>query len=83
MELFDYWGEGDFPPPHFLLRKIAIFLGAHEPAGKKMVGSTPPQEIAAMVANPRGFGGAVLPLDQAPEWFKTSLAMWEASKEPS
>jgi hypothetical protein len=32
MELFEYWGNGDFAPPHFLLRQIAIFLGARKPA---------------------------------------------------
>jgi len=34
-----------------------------------------------MVANPKGFGGGVYSMDQAPEWFKASLAMWEAGKQ--
>ena len=31
LELFEYWSTGDFAPPHFVLRQIAIFLGARKP----------------------------------------------------
>jgi hypothetical protein len=71
MELFDYWVE--HPPAHIALAQISIWLGAREAPGTE--GSTDPEQIAAMIANPKQFGGQVRPISDLPDWMKTSLAM--------
>jgi hypothetical protein len=73
MELYDHWNEQG--TARTLLRSIAIGLGVIEPPTRK--GSTPPEEIAMMVQNPKTFGGAAFPISELPEWMKISLAKQE------
>jgi len=81
-ELFDHWNGKSSTIRHLLLQ-IAVGLGILEPTEPEVKGSTSPEEIKLMMANPKGFGGQVHGLDQLPGWMKASLAMLEASPKPT
>lgn len=71
MEMYEHWQE--YPTARTVLRQIAIGLGILEPT--VAAGSTPPEDIAIAISNPKTFAGGVFGIEQLPEWMKTSLAM--------
>lgn len=65
----EYWEQA--PPVHELLAVLARCFTSWEPASRAK--STSPEEIAAMISSPKGFGGAVLPMDALPAWMLDNL----------
>jgi hypothetical protein len=71
VELCDDWNKNG--TTRSILYAIAVGLGVIEPLAA--AGSTPPEDVAIAISNPKTFGGSVFGIDQLPEWMKSSLAM--------